>query len=102
PRKQLEACKIVTKQLTDQRFCRAVVRRYDDQMDELLLVDSDGPWEADTPFERMKTTEGVNGAVFKQRKTIHIPDTHHVLPGSPQPKLSDHRTRSLLVTPIQL
>jgi two-component system NtrC family sensor kinase len=96
-----EACRTVTTEASKQLHCLAVVRLYERGTEELVLVKPEGPWETQ-PFHRMKVTEGVNGEVFRSRRTILIGDTQNPDPLDPPTKLSDSKTRSLLIAPIQL
>lgn len=96
-----EACTIVTSQAVAQCGGLAVVRAYHEDEGELELVNASGS-SAVEPFERMKVTEGINGYVFQQRKTTRIDDTRNPPPHLPSAKLSNPKTRSLLITPIQL
>lgn len=97
-----EACRTVTFEAAKQLHCLSVVRLYEPNTEELVLVHSEGGPGKSPPFHRMKVTEGVNGWVYRKRRTILIRDTQNPDPGDPPARLSDSKTRSLLIAPIQL
>jgi signal transduction histidine kinase len=97
-----EACRRVTVEAAKQLHCLAVVRWYEPGTEELVLVHAEGRPGKAPPFHRMKVTEGVNGWVFRNRQTKLIRDTQNPDLGDPPAMLSDVKTRSLLIAPIQL
>jgi GAF domain-containing protein len=96
------ACRTVNAEAAKQLHCLAVVRLYEPSTQDLVLVHSEGRPGKTAPFHRMKVTEGVNGWVFRHRRTKLIRDTQNPDPGDPPAMLSDAKTRSLLIAPIQL
>jgi len=79
--------------------CKVVIRRYDDETQELVLMGATEPGQFPL-YRRTKLDEGVNGQVAQERRTIVIQDTHNPPPDVVPPKLSDPMTHSLVITPI--
>lgn len=96
-----EACRIVASEAAAQLHCLAVVRLLDGQTGQLVVVRVEGHGKV-KPFDRMALTEGINGVVYRTRKSQLLRDTRNLGPNDPVPKLSDPDTRSLLITPIEI
>jgi GAF domain-containing protein len=79
---------------------QVVIRRYDDEAQELVAIRSSSLQSAPIPFERMSIKEGINGQVARERRMISIYDTRNLPAGVGPAKLSNPDTRSLLVIPI--
>ena len=79
--------------------CEVVIRRYDDETQELVLMRASQPHYFQ-PHLRTKVDEGINGQVAQERRTIDVPDTQHPPPDVVPLKLSDPTARSLVITPI--
>lgn len=79
-----------------------IIRRYDPDVGELVLVRT-APWQQTPAVARIKATDqGVSPQVARERRTLVVSDIEHPPPGVANPEPSDPRTRSLIVTPIQI
>lgn len=97
-----QAYDIVTQIAEKHSQNQVVIRRYDSDVNELVLVRT-APWQQTPAVARIKATDrGVSPQVARERRTLVVPDIDHPPPGVASPEPSDPRTRSLIVTPIQI
>jgi GAF domain-containing protein len=96
---QLEQAYDVVVQIAErQSQSQVVIYRYDEINAELVLKCVS---RRKAPiFERIKSDEGLNGQVARERRTIVVHDTDHLPPDIAAIKLSDPGMRSFVVTPI--
>lgn len=97
---RMEACRIVTEEAAAQLDCHVVLRMFDTEHDELVLIDTAGTVQP--PFERIKAGQGLTAMAFAQRRAVRIDDLHNPAANMPRVMPSDPMTRSLLVAPIRL
>lgn len=79
---------------------QVVIRRYDNETQELVVIRAAYPQQAPAAFERMSIKEGIHGQVARERRMISIHDMRNLPAGTGPAKSSNPDTRSLVVTPI--
>jgi len=78
--------------------CRAIIRRYHEDDQELEIVRVSHGYSA--RHRRTGLLMGINGQVARERRTIVVDDVLKPQAGVDKPQPSDLSTRSLLITPI--
>jgi GAF domain-containing protein len=94
-----EAYDIILRIATKQSQSVVVIRRYDEEKQELEVVRASQP-EYAALYRRTGLDMGINGQVARERRTIVVADVLHPPEGMAIPRPSDPATRSLLSTPI--
>jgi GAF domain-containing protein len=97
---QLDQTHKVVVQLAEQQSqSQAVIYRYDETNEELILKCA-YPHRNAPLFERIKSNEGLNGQVAREQRTIVIHDANDLPPDVISIKKSDPRMYSFVVAPI--
>jgi GAF domain-containing protein len=94
-----QAYEVVVQIAGRQSQSQAVIYRYDETNEELILKRF-SPYRHSPLFERIKSHEGLNGQVARERRTIVIHDANHLPPDVISIKQSDPSMYSFVVTPI--
>jgi len=99
PSKLNVAYSIVIEKMGEFSDGEAVIRCYDPGTEALLLADVGGK-RATEPMPSIPKSEGVNGQVARELRTIRIDDFEHLPPGVAQPIGDDPAIKALVVTPL--
>lgn len=91
---------IVVRQVMENYRGEVLLRRYEESSEEIVLVKV-GREGLIPPIPRIKKTEGVNGQVAQELRTIMVPDVINPPPGVAEPLRSGSGIEALIVTPIQ-
>lgn len=91
---------IVIRKVTENYDGEVLMRRYEEGTSEIVLVKV-GRQQETPPIQRIKETEGVNGQVARERRTIVVPNVNHPPAGIAKPLRSGSGIETLVVTPIQ-
>jgi GAF domain-containing protein len=94
-----EAFEIVCEEAAKQCKCLAVLRVLDLTTSRLVLVWSSGQ-TAVKPFPEIPLDKGLNGMVYRTKKTQRIPDLRNPPSWAPTIEPSDTEARSLMVAPV--
>jgi GAF domain-containing protein len=94
-----EAYDAIVQIATEHSQSQAIIRRYDKDAQELVMIHSSQPDYAPL-FPRQNLDVGPHGQVAREKHTIVIHDTNNPSPEIVPLQLSDPTTRSLLITPI--
>ncbi len=94
-----QAYNVVVHIADNQSQSQAVIYRHDKANSELVLKCA-SPYRKAPLFESIKSNEGLNGQVARERRTIVIDDANHLPPDVISIKQSDSGMYSFVVTPI--
>lgn len=96
-----EAYRIILDAAEQHSQSQVIIRRYDIDTDT-LITESTRQRRDNPPLPRIARTQGINGQVLRERRTIVIHDINNPPPGVIKPTPSDPETQTYVVTPIQI
>jgi GAF domain-containing protein/anti-sigma regulatory factor (Ser/Thr protein kinase) len=95
-----QAYKIILRKVSEFNDGEILVRRFDEVSQELVLAQVLNPRRVPPP-DKIPISQGINGQVARERRTIMVHDIKNIPPGVVQPFGDDPSIRTLAITPIQ-